>query len=122
MGKTSPRLKAWQKRKVRVRRKIQGTAQRPRLCVYRSLNHIYAQVIDDVSGVTLAAASTLSPEVRSQEGHKGNIKAAKMVGKAVAEKAKSAGIIQVIFDRNGFLFHGRVKALADAAREGGLEF
>jgi large subunit ribosomal protein L18 len=122
MGKTNPRKLAWQKRKVRVRRKVQGTAERPRLTVYRSLNHIYAQLVDDVEGKTLAAASTLSPDLRDAEGHKGNRAAAKRVGEAIAKTAIAGGHKQVVFDRNGYLYHGRVKALADAAREAGLEF
>jgi large subunit ribosomal protein L18 len=103
---------------VRIRRKLSGTAERPRLSVYRSLNHIYAQVIDDANGVTVASASTL--ELKITTG--GNLAAAKEVGKAVAERATLKGIKKVVFDRGGFLYHGRVKALADAAREAGLEF
>lgn len=122
MGKTNPRKVAWLKRKRRVRRKIHGSAERPRLTVYRSLNHIYAQVVDDDRGVTLAAASSLSSAIRQQEGHKGNVATAKLVGKAVAEAARAAGVSKVVFDRNGFLYHGRIKALAEAAREAGLEF
>ena len=102
----------------RIREKLAGTAERPRLNVYRSLNHIYAQVIDDQKGETLVAASTL--ERKTKTG--GNVAAAKEVGKAVAEKAVAKGIKQVVFDRGGYLYHGRVKALADAAREAGLEF
>lgn len=92
------------------------------MSVFRSANHIYAQIIDDSSGVTLAAASTLSSELSGHEGHRGNRSAAEAVGKLVAEKAVEAGVSTVTFDRNGFLFHGRVKALADAARAGGLKF
>jgi large subunit ribosomal protein L18 len=122
MGKTNPRKLAWQKRKVRVQRKVRGTAERPRLTVYRSLNHIYAQLVDDVEGRTLAAASTLSPELKGEPGHKGNAAAAKKVGEAIAKAALDGGHQQVVFDRNGYLYHGRVKALADAAREAGLKF
>ena len=123
MGKkTNPRKLAWARRKARVRKKIRGTPQRPRLCVYRSLNHIYAQVIDDVAGRTLASASSLMPEIRKQPGHKGNVATAKLVGQAVAQAALAAGIKDVVFDRNGYLYHGRVKALAEAAREAGLNF
>jgi large subunit ribosomal protein L18 len=123
MGKkTNPRKLAWARRKARVRKKIRGTPQRPRLCVYRSLNHIYAQVIDDVAGRTLASASSLMPEIRKQPGHKGNVATAKLVGQAVARAALAAGIKDVVFDRNGYLYHGRVKALAEAAREAGLNF
>lgn len=122
MGKTNPRTVALQKRKVRVRRKVRGTAERPRLCVFRSLNHIYCQVIDDDSGRTLAAASSLTASIHQEPGHKGNVATAKKVGMAVAQVAKEAGVSKVVFDRNGFLYHGRIKALADGAREGGLEF
>ena len=108
------------RRHRRVRKKVRGTAQRPRLAVFRSNQHIYAQVIDDVAGRTLAAASTAEPALR--EGATGNIEAAKKVGALVAERAKSAGIGAVVFDRGGFLYHGRVAAVADAARENGLEF
>jgi large subunit ribosomal protein L18 len=109
-------------RQKRVRRKVRGRTDRPRLCVYRSLKHIYVQVIDDAAGRTLLAASTLSPELKGKLKSTKNKDAAKEVGKLVAEKAKAAGIVKVVFDRNGFLFHGRVKLLADAAREAGLEF
>ena len=122
MGKTNPRKVAWLKRKRRVALKVRGTAQRPRLTVYRSLNHIYAQVIDDQAGVTLAAASSLSPQIKAEPGHKGNVATAQKVGKAVAEAAKAKGVETVVFDRNGYLYHGRVKALAEAAREAGLVF
>lgn len=122
MAKTNPIKVAWAKRKARVRRKIKGTPERPRLTVSRTLNHIYAQVIDDVSGRTLAAASTMNKELRSQSGHKGNVAAAKLVGGAIAEACKAVGIVRVVFDRNGNFYHGRVKALADSAREAGLEF
>ena len=105
------------KRHKRVRVRVTGTAERPRLSVYRSLNHLYVQVIDDSDGRTLAAASTVDLKA------KGNGMAeAATVGKAIAEKAKSAGVSSVVFDRGGFLYHGRIKALADAAREAGLEF
>ena len=100
----------------RIRRKLAGTAERPRLNVYRSLNNIYAQVIDDASGITLVSAST----IKSKTG--GNVAAAKEIGKTVAELAVQKGIKKVVFDRGGYLYHGRVKALADAAREAGLEF
>ena len=106
----------------RIRKKLLGTAERPRLNVYRSLNHIYAQVVSDDSGQTLAAASTLTAELREALKSRRNVQAAKVVGKTIAERCLSKGISQVIFDRNGFLYHGRVKALADAAREAGLKF
>ena len=102
----------------RIRVKVQGTAERPRLNVYRSLNHIYAQVIDDAQGVTLVSASTVASKIKTG----GNVAAAKEVGKVVAERAKEKGIKKVVFDRGGYLYHGRVKALADAARDAGLEF
>jgi large subunit ribosomal protein L18 len=103
---------------ARIRQKLAGTAERPRLNVYRSLNHVYAQVVDDQKGETLVAASTL--EAKSKTG--GNVAAAREIGKAIAEKAVAKGIKQVVFDRGGYLYHGRVKALADAARAAGLEF
>ncbi|HHW39834.1 MAG TPA: 50S ribosomal protein L18 [Syntrophomonadaceae bacterium] len=107
---------------LRVRKKVFGTPERPRLSVYRSLNHLYAQVIDDTRGVTLAAASTLSPEIREQVNGRKNMEAARIVGRLIAEKAKAQGITKVVFDRGGNLYHGRLAALADAAREQGLEF
>lgn len=107
------------KRHQRVRKNISGTAERPRLNVFRSLNNIYAQIIDDVKGVTLVSVSSLDKEF---ESYGGNVEAAKAVGKAVAEKAIAAGIKSVVFDRGGYLYHGRVAALAEGAREGGLEF
>src|ERR1700761_9431659 len=103
---------------TRIREKLSGTSERPRLNVFRSLNHIYAQVIDDQKGETLASASSLA--LKAKTG--GNVAAAKEIGKAIAEQATSKGIKKVVFDRGGFLYHGRIKALADAAREGGLEF
>jgi large subunit ribosomal protein L18 len=109
------------RRHYRVRKKVGGTAARPRLAVFRSNKHISAQIIDDRSGRTLAAASTLEPELR-QAGRTGNRTAAAAVGRLVAERAKTAGVAQVVFDRGGFLYHGRVAAVADAAREAGLEF
>ena len=102
----------------RIRQKLEGTAARPRLNVYRSLNHIYAQVIDDAKGETLISASTVAGKVKTG----GNVAAAKEVGKLVAERAIEKGIKKVVFDRGGYLYHGRVKALADAARAGGLDF
>ena len=111
--------KTRQKRHLRVRNRVAGTAERPRLNVFRSLAHIYAQVIDDDKGMTLAAASSLDKEFK---GKGGNIAAAKAVGKAIAKKALEKGISEVVFDRGGYIYHGRVKALAEAAREGGLKF
>ena len=110
-------------RKARVRKKVQGTEARPRLTVFRSSNHIYAQVItDDPLSRTLASASTLSPELKDKLSFAGNRDAAREVGSLVAKKALDAGIKKVVFDRNGFLYHGRVRMLAEAAREAGLEF
>ncbi len=110
------------KRQIRVRKKVQGTSDRPRLNVFRSSRHIHAQIIDDSNGVTLAAASTTSPDVKGDVVYSGNIDAAKKVGAAIAKKAIEKNITSVVFDRNGFLYHGRIKALADAARENGLSF
>lgn len=108
------------RRHHRVRKAVKGTASKPRLNVFRSLTNIYAQLIDDVAGVTLASASSKSPEFGKETG--GNAEAAKKVGLLLAQKAKAAGISKVVFDRGGYLYHGRVAALADGAREGGLEF
>lgn len=108
------------KRHSRVRTKLSGTQERPRLNVYRSNNHIYAQIIDDVNGVTLASASTLDKELTLNGT--GNIEAAKLVGGLVAKRATDKGVTEVVFDRGGYLYHGRVKALAEAAREAGLQF
>ena len=109
-------------RHKRVRRKITGTTQRPRLCVFRSSNNIYAQIIDDTKRVTLVAASSLEAEVKSAVNHTGNKEAAKKVGELVAKKAVEKGITEVVFDRGGYLYHGRVQVLAEAAREAGLKF
>jgi large subunit ribosomal protein L18 len=106
---------------TRIREKMSGTAERPRLNVYRSLDHIYTQLIDDASGATLASASTLSKKGEEKKTG-GNIAAAVEVGKLIAERAQQKGIKKVVFDRGGYLYHGRIKALADAAREAGLEF
>lgn len=102
----------------RIRRKVRGTTEYPRLAIYRSLNHIYAQVIDDVQGVTIVSASTTEKDLRGSTG--GNIDAARRIGKEIAERALAKGITQIVFDRGGYLYHGRVKALTDAAREAGL--
>ena len=102
----------------RIRQRMEGTAQRPRLNVYRSLNHLYTQLIDDATGVTLVSASTLSAKLKTG----GNVASAKELGKLIAEKAQEKGIKKVVFDRGGYLYHGRIKALADAAREAGLDF
>ena len=107
------------KRHDRVRGKISGTAERPRLCVFRSESNIYAQIIDDVAGATLVAASSVE---KGFEGHGGNVEAAKKIGATIAERALQKGIEEVVFDRGGYIYHGRVKALAEGAREGGLKF
>lgn len=122
MSKANVRLAARERRQARVRKKVQGCGERPRLCVFRSTTHIYAQVIDDVTGKTLAAVSTLSPALKESLKGLKKSEAAKAVGKAIAEAAKGCGCQKVVFDRNGFLYHGRVKALSEGAREGGLEF
>jgi large subunit ribosomal protein L18 len=109
------------RRRIGIRKRVIGTAERPRLSVYRSLNHMYVQIIDDLAGKTLAAASTRDKDLTSVD-KTGNSSAAGEVGKKIAERAKAAGIETVVFDRGGFRYHGRVKALADAAREGGLQF
>jgi large subunit ribosomal protein L18 len=111
-----------QRRHLRVRKKVSGTAERPRLAVFRSEHHIYAQVIDDTQGHTLAAASSLDPNLRKELKYGGNVDAAKAVGKLVGERAKEKGVQKVVFDRGGFAYHGRVAGLADGAREAGLEF
>ena len=113
------RKKARLKRHLRVRAKISGTAERPRLNVFRSAKHIYAQLIDDVAGVTLVSASTMDKDF---DGYGGNKEAAREVGKMIAQKAAEKGITNVVFDRGGYIFHGRVKELAEGAREGGLKF
>lgn len=110
------------KRKIRVRKKVKGASDRPRLNVFKSAKHIYAQLIDDTNGSTLVASSTLDDAVKDGLKYTGNIEAAKKVGASIAKIAVEKGITTVVFDRNGFLYHGRVKALADAARENGLSF
>jgi large subunit ribosomal protein L18 len=114
------RKETTRKRHYRLRRRLAGSSERPRLAVYRSGKHIYAQVIDDLKAVTLASASTLDKELRSDSG--ANVEAARKVGELVAKRAQAAGITSVVFDRGGNLYHGRIAALAEAAREGGLEF
>ena len=122
MIKSENRKNKVQKRHQTIRLKVKGTAEAPRLAVHRSLKHIYAQVINDETGVTLASASSMDKDMKEKLAHGGNIDAAKLVGEAVAKKALAAGITDVVFDRGGFLYHGRVQALADAAREAGLNF
>jgi large subunit ribosomal protein L18 len=116
------RIVGRERRKLRIRRKISGSAERPRLTVFRSSKHIYAQVVDDVAGSTVAHASTLSRDVRAGAVEANKSDAAKQVGAAIAKLLISKGIDKVVFDRNGYLYHGRVRALADAAREAGLKF
>jgi large subunit ribosomal protein L18 len=110
------------RRHYRLRRRVQGTPQRPRLAVFRSLKHIYAQVIDDDQRVTVASASTLDPGLKGSLKTGGDIEAAKAVGRLIADRAKEKGVSQVVFDRGGFAYHGRIASLADAAREAGLDF
>ena len=121
------RERARRRRQERVRKKIQGTQTRPRLSVFKSAKHIYGQLIDDVGGHTLAAASSLSPSFRErvqsiEKASGGNVSGAKIVGELIAEQARAKGITQIVFDRNGFFYHGRLKALAEGAREAGLQF
>jgi large subunit ribosomal protein L18 len=116
------RIVGRERRKLRIRQKINGTSDKPRLSVFRSAKHIYAQVVDDVAGTTVAHASTLSRDVRGEVTEASKLDAAKKVGAAVAKLLLAKGISKVVFDRNGYLYHGRVRALADAAREAGLKF
>lgn len=113
---------ARKRRHIRVRAKLSGTATRPRLCVFRSLNHIYAQIVDDSVGCTLVSASSLDSEIRDKIAEKRKTERAEMVGSLVAQRALNKGIKQIAFDRGGYLYHGRVKALAEAARKAGLDF
>jgi large subunit ribosomal protein L18 len=122
MGKRNPQAMARLRRQSRVRKKIRGTKERPRLCVFRSTRHIYAQLIDDVDGKTLATASTMMPGFKEKAKGLKKSEAAKLVGQELAATAKAKGLTKVIFDRNGFLYHGRVRALSEAAREAGLDF
>ena len=115
-------IKGRERRKLRVRGKVSGTDERPRLTVFRSLKHIYAQVVNDVDGKTIAHASTLSKDLKGPTGDVTKKEAAKLVGKAIAAQLKAKGVTKVVFDRNGYMYHGRIQALADGAREGGLEF
>jgi large subunit ribosomal protein L18 len=120
--KNKDKARRLERRKWSIRSSLFGTTERPRLSVYRSSKHIYAQIIDDYAGKTLASVATTAGEVRGELRNGGNIAAAKQAGKAIAEKAKQIGVTKVAFDRGGRKYHGRVKALADAAREGGLQF
>src|SRR5574344_2932114 len=122
MIKTANRKEKVQKRHKSIRVKLSGTTESPRLAVYRSTKHIYAQIIDDVKGVTVVSASSNDKDMKTTMAHGGNIEAAKAVGEALAKKALKAGVKDVVFDRGGFLYHGRIQALADAAREAGLNF
>jgi len=122
MIKTNPKVTARRRRKLRFMKKIRGTSDRPRLCVYRSNKHIYAQIVDDQETRTLASVSTLSKELASLADKRATTEAARKVGELIARKARERNIQKVVFDRNGFLYHGRVRAVADAAREAGLEF
>jgi len=116
------KVAARRRRHQRIRQKVVGTSERPRLCVYRSLKHMYAQVVDDTTGRILMSASSRSQEARESGASGGNIASARIIGQLLAEKAKAAGIEHVVFDRGGYLYHGRVKALAEGAREKGLKF
>jgi len=122
MGKPNKRQVARKRRHARVRKQLEGTSERPRLNVYRTLNHIYVQLIDDSQGRTLLAVSSLDPSLRKSLAGKTKTEQAAEVGKSLAERATEAGISQVVFDRGGYKYHGRVKKLADASREGGLQF
>lgn len=120
--KTNPREVGRLKRKMRIRKKVSGNPERPRLTVFRSDKHIYAQIIDDVQGNTLVSTSTLTSEFKEAEQPKGKKAAAEKIGEIIARKAQDHGITKVVFDRNGYIYHGRVQALADAARKAGLDF
>lgn len=122
MFKKVDRQAVRKRKQLSIRNKISGTAERPRLSVYRSNSNIFAQIIDDVNGVTLASASTIDKELKSNVANGGNVEAAKMVGKAIAERAAAKGITTIVFDRSGYTYTGRVSALAEAAREAGLKF
>ena len=122
MGALNPKTRARLKRKKRIRKKVYGTSEKPRLSVFRSARHIYAQVIDDSIGQTLAAASSLEKTIRESSEAKNKLSAANTVGKIVGQRALEKGVKKIVFDRNGFLYHGRIKAVSDGAREAGLKF
>ena len=123
MARWNTKEKQRERRHLRMRKRVVGTAERPRLAVYRSLNQIYAQIVDDTTGRTMASVSSLTPDLKPKlKAIKGKTERSKLVGLAIAERAKAAGISKVTFDRAGYLYHGRVKAVADGAREGGLNF
>ena len=122
MGATEPKRLARMKRRRRIRKRIKGSSARPRLCIFRSARHIYAQIIDDSRGQTLVSASSAEAGIRKQGAFDNKVALATFIGKQIGERAQEKGIKQVVFDRNGFLYHGRVKAVSDGARESGLEF
>ena len=122
MGATEPTRLARIKRRRRIRKRIKGTTDRPRLCVFRSAKHIYAQIIDDTRGLTLVSASSTEVDIRQKEKFENKVALATFIGKQIGERAREKGIQKVVFDRNGFLYHGRVKAVSEGARESGLEF
>lgn len=122
MGSSYSKKLARLKRQRRIRKKVTGSIARPRLCVFRSARHVYAQIIDDDQGITLASASSLEPSFKAMEKFESKIAQAVFIGKLIGERAKEKGIQQVVFDRNGFLYHGRIKAVSDGAREAGLDF
>ena len=122
MSTTNPKQVARLKRQKRIRKRTRGTTPRPRLCVFRSARHIYAQVIDDTLGQTLAAASSMEADVRQRSDFESKVALATHIGKLIAERAQEKGVKQVVFDRNGFLYHGRIKAVSVGARESGLDF
>lgn len=122
MGATEPKRQARIKRRRRIRKRVKGSSGRPRLCVFRSAKHIYAQIIDDNSGLTLVSASSTEAEVRQHDDFESKVALATFIGKQVGQRAQEKGIQKVVFDRNGFLYHGRVKAVSEGARESGLEF
>ncbi len=122
MDKNKAKQKALKSRHERIRKKISGTAQRPRLCVFRSLKHIYAQIIDDTAGTTLVSVSSMSSSFKEKHNRGNNIAAAKVLGELISDMAKDKGINQVVYDRGGYAYHGRIKALAEVAREKGIKF
>lgn len=122
MSSTNPKMLARIKRKARIRKKISGTPEQPRLSIFRSARHLYAQIVDDTAGKTLVTASSVEKDFKEQPRFENKIAAANFIGKLIAKRAVDKGIKQVVFDRNGFLYHGRVKALSDGAREAGLKF
>lgn len=122
MSTTNPKQVARLKRQKRIRKKTRGTTERPRLCVFRSARHIYAQVIDDTQGLTLASASSMESEIRQRADFEDKVALAKHIGQLIGERVQEKGVKQVVFDRNGFLYHGRIKAVSEGARKAGLDF